>query len=70
MAVAVQVLYDPSEVSFGRLLEEFWGRHNPTQLNRQGNDVGTQYRSGIYTHSEEQLAEAKKALAEKQKDFK
>jgi peptide-methionine (S)-S-oxide reductase len=47
-------------VTFTALLEEFWGRHDPTALNRQGNDVGTQYRAGIYTHTEEQAAEAKK----------
>ncbi|KAG2447067.1 hypothetical protein HYH02_007818 [Chlamydomonas schloesseri] len=69
-AEVVQVLYDPSEVSYDRLLEEFWGRHNPTQLNRQGNDVGTQYRSAIFTHTPEQLEAANKSKAAVQAKFK
>lgn len=57
---AVQVVYDPSVISYEELLKVFWESHNPTQGMRQGNDTGTQYRSGIYTHSDEQqqLAEA------------
>jgi peptide-methionine (S)-S-oxide reductase len=56
----VQVVFDPREVSYEDLLKLFWESHNPTQGMRQGNDVGTQYRSGIYVHSDEQrrLAEA------------
>ena len=56
----VRVVFDPQAVSYGELLRLFWENHNPTQGMRQGNDVGTQYRSGIYTYSEEQhqLAEA------------
>ena len=56
----VRVVFDPQAVSYGELLQVFWENHNPTQGMRQGNDVGTQYRSGIYTYSEEQhqLAEA------------
>ena len=56
----VRVVFDPQSVSYGELLQVFWENHNPTQGMRQGNDVGTQYRSGIYTYSEEQhqLAEA------------
>eukprot|EP00933_Yihiella_yeosuensis_P037498 TRINITY_DN31459_c0_g1_i1.p1 TRINITY_DN31459_c0_g1~~TRINITY_DN31459_c0_g1_i1.p1 ORF type:complete len:214 (+),score=34.01 TRINITY_DN31459_c0_g1_i1:222-863(+) len=50
----VRVVYDPSVVSYGDLLKVFWERHNPTTLNQQGNDRGTQYRSGIYYYSEEQ----------------
>jgi methionine-S-sulfoxide reductase len=42
----VQVTYDPEEVTFAKLLDTFWDKHDPTQLNRQGGDVGTQYRSG------------------------
>ncbi|KAG2444334.1 hypothetical protein HXX76_001090 [Chlamydomonas incerta] len=68
-AEVVQVLYDPAEVSYDRLLEEFWGRHNPTQLNRQGNDVGTQYRSAIFTHTPEQLEAANKSKAAVQAKF-
>ncbi|MBD2312668.1 peptide-methionine (S)-S-oxide reductase MsrA [Desertifilum sp. FACHB-1129] len=56
----VLVVFDPKVISYGDLLKVFWESHNPTQGMRQGNDVGTQYRSGIYTYSEaqKQLAEA------------
>lgn len=53
-AEVVQITYDPEVVSFETLLEVFWKTHDPTTLNRQGNDVGTQYRSVIYYHDEEQ----------------
>lgn len=53
-AEAIQITFDPSVVSFGELLEIFFATHDPTTLNRQGNDVGTQYRSEIYYHSEKQ----------------
>ncbi|RTQ46034.1 peptide-methionine (S)-S-oxide reductase [Hymenobacter gummosus] len=58
----IQITFDPQIISFEELLEIFWKTHDPTTLNRQGNDVGTQYRSGIYYHNEEQkrLAEAYK----------
>jgi len=56
---AVQVVYDPTKVSYEDLLKVFWENHNPTQGMRQGNDVGTQYRSTIYTTTDEQLASAK-----------
>ncbi|WP_071517206.1 peptide-methionine (S)-S-oxide reductase MsrA [Geitlerinema sp. PCC 9228] len=58
----VRVVYDPKVISYAQLLKIFWENHNPTQGMRQGNDVGTQYRSGIYTYSPEQkqLAEASK----------
>ncbi|WP_340558476.1 peptide-methionine (S)-S-oxide reductase MsrA [Streptomyces sp. GSL17-111] len=57
---AVRVVYDPAKVDFGRLLKLFWEAHDPTQGFRQGNDVGTQYRSAVYTHSpaDQQEAEA------------
>ena len=58
----VLVVFDPSKVSFQTLLKLFWESHNPTQGMRQGNDVGTQYRSGIYYFSEEQKAAAKASL--------
>jgi peptide-methionine (S)-S-oxide reductase len=60
---AVQVVYDPKRVSFDELLKVFWEEHDPTQGMRQGNDTGTQYRSGVYTTTPEQLraAEASKA---------
>lgn len=62
-AEVVRLTYDPAVVTYERLVELFWQAHDPTQLNRQGADVGTQYRSVIFTHSEEQqrIAEASKA---------
>ena len=60
---AVLVVYDPAVVSYGELLKLFFESHDPTQGMRQGNDVGTQYRSGIYVTSPEQLAEAEAAKA-------
>jgi peptide-methionine (S)-S-oxide reductase len=64
----VLVVYDPKKISYERLLKTFWESHDPTQGMRQGNDVGTQYRSGIYTYSAEQkkAAEASKAMYEKE----
>lgn len=62
-AEAVQVEYDPAVVSYDRLLEVFWESHDPTTLNRQGPDVGTQYRSEIFTHSPEQAAAAEASKA-------
>jgi len=53
-AEALQIIYDPKVVSFEKLLEVFWQTHDPTTLNRQGADVGTQYRSAIFYHNEEQ----------------
>ena len=57
-AEVVQVEYDPVRVSYDRLLEVFWACHDPTTLNRQGPDVGTQYRSAIFVHDDEQRAAA------------
>jgi peptide-methionine (S)-S-oxide reductase len=57
-AEAVQVDYDPEQVSYDELLEAFWSLHDPTTLNRQGPDVGTQYRSAIFYHTPEQQAAA------------
>jgi peptide-methionine (S)-S-oxide reductase len=57
-AEAVLVTFDPEVVTYEQLLEVFWAMHDPTQVNRQGPDTGDQYRSGIYTHSEEQQAAA------------
>ena len=53
-AEACQIVYDPAQVSYAELLEVFWQTHDPTTLNRQGNDAGTQYRSSIFYHDEEQ----------------
>jgi peptide-methionine (S)-S-oxide reductase len=63
----VLVVYDTKKISYERLLQTFWENHDPTQGMRQGNDVGTQYRSGIYafTSEQRQAAEASKALYEK-----
>ncbi len=58
----VLVVYDPEKVSYQDLLKVFWESHNPTQGMRQGNDVGTQYRSGIYVNTEEQKQQAKATL--------
>lgn len=57
-AEMVWVQFDPAVISYQRLLEEFWTMHDPTTLNRQGNDIGSQYRSAIYTTSDEQMAQA------------
>ena len=57
----VLLKYDPNIISYPELLKNFWEGHDPTQGNRQGNDIGTQYRSGIYTFSQEQKAEAIKS---------
>ena len=61
-AEAVQIYYEPEKISYSELLGIFWKCHDPTQLNRQGPDIGTQYRSVIFYHNEEQkqLAEASK----------
>lgn len=58
----VFVVFDPNVISYEALLRTFWESHNPTQGMRQGNDVGTQYRSGIYTYSNEQQAQAEASL--------
>jgi len=60
---AVLVVFDPKQVSYEQLLKTFWESHNPTQGMRQGNDTGTQYRSGIYTYSDEQQREAEASKA-------
>jgi peptide-methionine (S)-S-oxide reductase len=57
-AEAVEVTFDPSRVTYEQLLQTFWNLHDPTQLNRQGPDVGDQYRSAIFTYSDEQMRAA------------
>ena len=65
-AEVIRVVFDPEKISYEKILAWFWDLHDPTTLNRQGNDVGTQYRSAIYYHSDEQkkVAEASKAAAQ------
>ncbi|WBY17331.1 peptide-methionine (S)-S-oxide reductase MsrA [Erythrobacteraceae bacterium WH01K] len=62
-AEAVKLVYDVDVVSYGEILDMFMGTHDPTQLNRQGNDVGTQYRSAIFPLDDAQKAEAEAAIA-------
>jgi len=68
-AEVVKVDYDPTQVSFTDLLEYFFGAHDPTQMNRQGPDIGSQYRSIIFYTSEEQRKEAEQFIEEKQSNF-
>ncbi|MGI8422106.1 MAG: peptide-methionine (S)-S-oxide reductase MsrA, partial [Gaiellaceae bacterium] len=65
-AEVVEVEFDPSEASYEDMLAVFWREHDPTQMNRQGWDVGTQYRSAIFTHSPEQTEIARTSLAAEQ----
>lgn len=71
-AEVVEVEYDPVKVSYDRLLDVFWNAHDPTQVNRQGPDVGTQYRSVIFFHTleQEQAARASKAKLEAANRFR
>ncbi len=62
-AEAIKVVYDPAEISYAEVLDVFMGTHDPTQLNRQGNDVGTQYRSAVFPLDDAQRAEAEAAVA-------
>jgi peptide-methionine (S)-S-oxide reductase len=68
-AEVVLVIYDPAKVSYSELLKIFWEGHNPTQGMQQGNDVGTQYRSAIYTRSDAQNEEAERSLAAYQSEL-
>jgi peptide-methionine (S)-S-oxide reductase len=68
-AEVVEVTFDPRVISYHDLLNVFWSNHNPTTLNRQGPDVGKQYRSAIFYHSPEQLAEARESKERAQANF-
>lgn len=63
-AECLNIVFDPAKISYDELLEVFWQTHDPTTLNRQGNDIGTQYRSVIFYNNEEQKAKAEKYKAE------
>jgi peptide-methionine (S)-S-oxide reductase len=63
-AEAAQIEFDPDVISFEKLLDVFWHTHDPTTLNRQGNDVGTQYRSAIFYHNEKQKEAAEKSKSD------
>jgi peptide-methionine (S)-S-oxide reductase len=67
-AEVVQVVFDPSVIGYREVLEIFFATHDPTQLNRQGNDVGTQYRSAVFTHSDEQRKIALEVIDELQRE--
>lgn len=67
-AEAIRITYDPAQLQYGDLLDIFMATHEPTQLNRQGNDVGTQYRSAIFPLDQDQQAEAEAAIARAQAD--
>ncbi|KAJ2721420.1 hypothetical protein GGI07_003985 [Coemansia sp. Benny D115] len=68
-AEAVRVEFDPKVISYDELLTIFWNKHNPTQGNRQGNDVGSQYRSAIFYHDDVQKTLAEASKAERQKQY-
>jgi peptide-methionine (S)-S-oxide reductase len=70
-AEAVEVEYDPDEISYEKLLDVFWNNHNPTTLNRQGPDIGIQYRSAIFYHDNEQkeIAEKSKQILDKSRKY-
>ena len=69
-AEVVEVTYDPEQVSYEQLLDVFWRKHDPTQLNRQGWDIGDQYRSVVFFHDEEQRGAAERSKASEQTNYR
>jgi peptide-methionine (S)-S-oxide reductase len=69
-AEVVEVTYDPEQVSYEQLLDVFWHKHDPTQLNRQGWDIGDQYRSVIFVHDEEQREAAQRSKEREQANWR
>jgi peptide-methionine (S)-S-oxide reductase len=69
-AEVVEVTYDPERISYEELLDVFWRKHDPTQLNRQGWDIGDQYRSAVFFHDEEQRAAAEASKAREQANWR
>ena len=69
-AEVVEVTYDPEQVSYEDLLQVFWRKHDPTQLNRQGWDIGDQYRSVVFVHDDEQRAAALRSKAQEQANWR
>ena len=68
-AEVVEVRYDPEEISYDELLDVFWHKHDPTQLNRQGWDIGDNYRSAVFVHDEEQRAAAEASKQREQSNW-
>jgi peptide-methionine (S)-S-oxide reductase len=68
-AEAVEIIYNPEKITYEQLLETFWMAHDPTQKNRQGPDIGTQYRSAIFYHNKEQRQIAERSKEQKEKDL-
>jgi len=68
-AEAIEIIYNPDEIKYEQLLETFWMMHDPTQKNRQGPDIGTQYRSAIFYYNQEQKQIAEQSKKQKEKDL-
>jgi peptide-methionine (S)-S-oxide reductase len=69
-AEVVEVTYDPDQITYDELLGVFWAKHDPTQLNRQGWDIGDQYRSVVFAHDDDQRAAAERSKAEQQMHYR
>jgi peptide-methionine (S)-S-oxide reductase len=69
-AESIQIKFDPKVINYEKILDIFWRTHDPTTLNRQGNDVGTQYRSAIFYHDQKEAAEKSKSALENEGTYK